>query len=341
MYRSLIAIALLLAACSNNEGFRRPETTSTMTVAFYNVENLFDAVDDPANPGDDEFTPAGRLGWTKERLDRKLEDLARVIRAMDEYGGADILGVAEVENRAVLDRLVNEFLPAGQYAVVHAESEDERGIDVALLYRPSAAKAIGQVMHRVDLGDDRTRQILEVTFEREAKRFTVLVNHWPSRSGGQAESESKRVEAGRTAARIIDSLYILDAAADIILMGDLNDEPNDRAVVDALGARGYRGAPFDGRMINLAAPVVAVDTIGSYFYRGDWETIDQIMLSRGALDEKGLVMIETSETVFTPEFIRDEKADRTFRPTYRTYKGTQYIAGTSDHFPVLVRVGWR
>lgn len=341
MYRLLLPIALLLASCSSNEGARRPETTSSLTVAFYNVENLFDAVDDPANPGDDEFTPTGRLGWTADRLERKLEDLARVIRAMDEYGGVDILGVSEVENRAVLDRLVAEFLPAGQYSVVHAESEDERGIDVALLYRSSAARVTGQRLHRVDLGDDRTRQILHVSFEREGKPFTVLVNHWPSRSGGQTESEPKRIAAARTAVRIIDSLYALDAAADIILLGDLNDEPGDRSIVETLGARGFAAGAFDARMINLAAPVVAADTIGSYLYRGEWETIDQIMLSRGALDERGLVMIEESQTIFTPEFLRDEKADRVHRPAYRTYRGTQYIGGVSDHFPVLVRVGWR
>lgn len=341
MHRLLISLSLVLASCGNNDGIRRADASAAMTVAFYNLENLFDAVDDPANPGDDEFTPGGRLGWTGERLERKLEDIARVIRSMDEYGGADILGVCEVENRAVLDRLVGEFLPSGQYAVVHAESEDERGIDVALLYRPAAARAVGQRMHRVDLGEDRTRQILEVTFERDSRRFTVLVNHWPSRSGGQVQSEPKRIEAGRTAARVIDSLYALDPAADIILMGDLNDEPGDRAVEGALGARGYHGGRFDARMLNLAAPVAAADTIGSYFHRGDWETIDQIMLSRGALDDRGLVMIDHSQVVFTPEFIRDAKADRTHRPAYRTYKGTHYIAGTSDHFPVVARVGWR
>lgn len=341
MHRLLLPLALALACCSSNEGARRPETPSSLTVAFYNVENLFDAVDDPANAGDDEFTPLGRLGWTDERLERKLEDLARVIRAMDDYAGIDILGVAEVENRAVLDRLVGEFLPAGQYSVVHAESEDERGIDVALLYRASAARATGHRMHRVDLGDDRTRPILEVSFEREGKPFTVLVNHWPSRSGGQSESEPKRLAAARTAARVLDSLYALDASADIILMGDLNDEPGDRSVVDALGARGYGDGELDARMINLAAPVAAADTIGSYLYRGEWETIDQIMLSRGALDQRGLVMIEPSQTIFTPEFIRDPKADALHRPAYRTYRGPQYIGGVSDHFPVLVRIGWR
>src|SRR5688500_165052 len=107
-------LTLLVAGCSTQgEGVRRASSPPEehLTVAFYNVENMFDPADDPANPGDDEFTPAGKNGWTTARLERKLEDVARVIRAMDEYGGADIVGVCEVEGRSVLDRLVNEFLP--------------------------------------------------------------------------------------------------------------------------------------------------------------------------------------------------------------------------------------
>ena len=338
---ALAVASLGLASCTRGDSLRRADTTGGITVAFYNVENLFDPEDDPASTGDDEFTPTGRLGWTKERLDRKLEDIARVIRAMDEYGGADIVGLCEIESRPVLDRLVNEFLPAGQYAVVHEDSEDERGIDVALIYRPGAVKATGSRMHRIDLGDDRTREILEVAFEREGKRFNVLVNHWPSRSGGEERSRPKRAEAARTAARIVDSLYAVDPAADVIAMGDFNDEPSNESIAEILDARAYTGGDFRARMINLAAPVAEADTSGSYLYRGEWETIDQILLSRGALDDRGIVLAETAMTVFRPEFLRDAKADPVHRPAYRTYKGNQYIGGISDHFPVLVRLGWR
>ncbi|MBC8144057.1 MAG: endonuclease/exonuclease/phosphatase family protein [bacterium] len=338
---ALAFIALLLASCSNSEtGLRRADPASTMTIAFYNVENLFDAVDDPTNPGDDEFLPKGKLGWTQDRLDKKLEDIARVIRSMDEYGGADIVGVCEVENRAVLDRLVNEFLPKDQYAFVHEDSEDERGIDVALLYRPRAAKFVGHTLHRVNLGDDKTRGILEATFVRDGHQFRVLVNHWPSRTGGQEQSEPKRIAAARTASRVIDSLYERDPAADIIMMGDMNDEPSDRSLFETLNAREMTDATFDSRMINLASAVQRVDTIGSYLYKGKWETIDHIMLSRGALDDKGITLLDATQTVFTPEFIRDTKADAKKRPGYRTYKGNQYIGGVSDHFPVIARVGW-
>jgi predicted extracellular nuclease len=335
------AAALVLAACRAKENIHRVEATSSLTVAFYNVENLFDPADDPSNPGDDEFTPRGRLGWTAERLERKLDAIARTIRTLDGYRGADIVGVCEVENRAVLDRLAGEFLPAGQYAVVHEESEDERGIDVALLYRPAAVTVTGHRLHHVELGDDRTRQILEVTMRREGRSFTVLVNHWPSRSGGAERSEPKRIAAASTAAGIIDSLYAIDPHADIVMLGDFNDEPFDRSIAGTLDASAIVDASFAGRMINLGAPVAERDSIGSYFYHGDWETIDQIMLSRGVLDDRGLVLADDVESVFAPEFLRDERADREHRPAHRTYKGTQYIGGASDHFPVFAHVGWR
>jgi predicted extracellular nuclease len=319
----------------------RPRPDDSLTIAFYNVENLFDTEDDPANPGDDEYTPQGRLRWTPERLDKKLEDLARAIRAIGGYQGPDLLGVCEVENRDVLERLVSEFLPEGVYDVAHADSPDERGIDVALIYRKSAMTFRGMFNHPIDLGGgDRTRDILEVVFEREGKQFTVLVNHWPSRSGGEARSASKRERAAEKAAEIITHTTNADPAADIILMGDLNDEPFNESVEEVLRALPF-SVHFDGRLINTAAPIAAVDTIGSYYFQRDWETIDQICLSRGALDEKGIVLYQTTQTVFTPDFLRDDRADRDARPPYRTFKGQQYIAGTSDHFPVYLRVGWR
>jgi predicted extracellular nuclease len=340
---SILALASILLACRGPERpAERPRPENVVTFAFYNTENLFDADDDPTSAGDDEYMSGGRMHWSTERLEKKLTDLARAVRSIDGMNGPDIIGVCEVENRRVLDLLVTEYLPRGMYRVAHAESPDERGIDVALLYRPSIATLARVTMHTVDLGawDDRTRDIMEATFTKDGRTFTVLVNHWPSRSGGEMESAPRREVAARTAARIIDSLYAVDPHADIVLMGDLNDEPSNGSVHDVLDARALASG-FAHRMINTAAPVADADTIGSYFYHGDWETIDQIMVSRGALDSAGLVLYESSETVFTPEFLRDQKADPAHRPPYRTYKGgNYYIGGTSDHFPVLLRAGW-
>ncbi len=338
--RSIVpALLVLLAACGNLRDGADAGPAHRLTFAFYNTENLFDAVDDPANPGDDDFTPRGRNRWTEERLERKLDAIARVIRAMDRQRGPDVIGLCEVENRRVLDRLVTEFLPEGAYAVAHRESPDERGIDVALLYRPGGMRLAGLTMHRVDLGPDErpTRDIMEATFERGGRRFTVLVNHWPSKRGGEEASAPRREAAARVAASIVDSLTRLDPAADIVMMGDFNDVPSSRPIAITLDAVAYApDHPFAGRLINTAAPVEKADTIGSYYYRGSWETIDQIMLSRGALDRMGIMLHDRAETVFAPDFLRDDRADKRMRPPLRTYRGTQYLGGTSDHFPVYL-----
>jgi predicted extracellular nuclease len=181
---------------------------------------------------------------------------------------------------------------------------------------------------------------MEATFEREGCRFTVLVNHWPSKLGGADQSDVRRQAAAQVARSIVDSLTALDPAADIVLLGDFNDVPSSEAVTRVLDARALDDpASFDGMLINTAAPVERADTIGSYFYRGGWETIDQIMLSRGVLDSAGLVLYQSAENVFAPDFLRDERARS--RSPRRTYRGAMYLGGTSDHFPVYLVVEMR
>lgn len=355
MPRLLPLIALvLLASCNGRKGattvgdrpepprYRGERPEQTIVLAFYNLENLFDTEDDPLT-NDEDFTPSGKNRWTPERLERKLENIARALMAMNDGKGPDVVGVCEVENARVLSMLVNDHLPKGVYGIVHAESRDERGIDVAILYRKSAVRFADMTMHRVDLGagERPTRDILQATFSRSGHSFTMLVNHWPSRRGGENASAWRRERAAQTAAHVIDSLEQVDPSVDIVLMGDLNDTPFDQSVRKVLDADAWTGTtPFPHRMINTAMPVADEGVIGSYYYRHAWEVIDQIMLSRGALDTKGLTLYQTSELIFTPDFLRDRRADPDDRPPYRTFKGSfQYIGGTSDHFPVVLEVG--
>ena len=354
----LLCVVLLgpvLSSCGSGERFESTgdhsdnavlidSTASTLTFAFYNVENLFDPADDPVTK-DEDFTPRGKMKWTGKRVDKKLEGLSRAIRLMNENNGPDVVGFCEVENRRVLELLVDEFLPHGMYNVVHRHSPDGRGIDVALLYRKSAMRHTGVKAHQVGLGVGAypTRDILEVTFEKEGSPFTVLLNHWPSRRGGKLKTEYRRVIAAQVAAEIIDSLYAQNPDADIVMMGDFNDEPENRAISEVLGAVEYSpDKHFKGRMINLAAPAARLDTIGTYLYKDDWQVIDQIMLSRGVLDNKGLMLRDMSVTIFHPEFLRDYHPSQPMNPPRRTFvRGTMYIGGTSDHFPVYARLGWK
>jgi len=353
---ALLPLLLALAACgagdrhTPNHANPAPLYTppvvpdDTLTVGFYNLENLFDTEDDPA-VDDAEFTPEGKNRWTPQRLERKLGNMARAIRAMNNARGPDLLGVCEVENRAVLERLVNEFLPKGEFDIAHRDSPDGRGIDVAVIYRRSIFALRSITMHRVDLGSGArpTRDIMEATFERGGQTVTMMVNHWPSRVGGENESAPRRAVAARVAAGVIDSLVALNPKADIILVGDLNDYPGDPSVHDLLDARGWAdGERFTHRMINTAAPLAEVDTIGTHYYAKHWVVLDQVMLAPGgATDGAGLVMVETCEQPFHPDFLRDRKADPVVLPPYRTFKGPIFIGGYSDHFPVLLRVGWK
>ncbi len=315
--------------------------TAPMTVGFWNVENLFDDDNDPLTD-DDEFTPRGKMKWDAERLDAKLDALARGIEAIDEGRGPDAFGLAEVENRAVVERLVSEYLPSNEYDLVHAESPDGRGIDVALIYRRSLLKVLDVESHRIDLGNRSrpTRDILAVSFglrgsDEERSLFTMLVNHWPSRSGGVASSDWKREAAASVAYRIVDDLLAADPAADIVLVGDFNDEPSDASIAEVLGAGRLEA---DRPLLNLALPVSRQDTIGTYLYKKRWDLLDQVIVSSGLRDDVGLRLLDTEMTIFHPDFLRDDHPSQPMRPPRRTYvRRTLYIGGTSDHFPVYAR----
>jgi predicted extracellular nuclease len=178
--------------------------------------------------------------------------------------------------------------------------------------------------------------------------FTVLVNHWPSRYGGRAQSEWKRVIAANTAAAIVDSITAGDPGRDIIMMGDLNDEPNNRSVSDELDAAPVRMAPqgesgdddyMDVRLFDLAASDDRLDTIGTYLYNERWQILDHIIVSPGLLDHVGLSLLDRSMTIFATPFLRDTHPSAPMNPPRRTYiHGTLYIGGTSDHFPVYERI---
>lgn len=321
----------------------RPDV-SGLVIGFYNVENLFDTRDDP-DVDDEEFLPRGRFRWTEERVETKLENLARAIKAIDGNNGPDILGVCEVENGDVLDRLVGEYLPRNEYAVVHRDSPDNRGIDVALIYRSAVVTAGEPVLHPVPFprGERPTRGILEVPFERDGVRFTVMVNHWPSRSGGAEITEAKRLVAAGVAAGVVDSLTALDPAADIVLVGDFNDEPSDRSVAERLGAAPLPERAEDaarGSLFNLAYGIDG-EVAGSYLYDGEWELIDQIIVSPGLLDRRGLGLDDRALTIHHPDFLRDHHPSEPLNPPRRTFvRGYKYIGGTSDHFPVYARFSW-
>lgn len=312
-----------------------------MTVVFCNAENLFDPEDDPEKD-DDDFTPDGIYHWTRSRYWDKLDDLSKVIVAADEDQAPALVGLSEVENGTVLTDLTSRSaLRAAGYAFVMTDSPDRRGIDVALMYRRSFFRLLKHESLRVNLrpyGGSATRDILHVTGMLEnMDTLDVYVCHWPSRYGGTAETEPFRMCAAKVVRASIDSIFRVRSKPYVIIMGDLNDGPDDPAVRDGLNARAYsRGLNLEDReLVTVMDPV----NDGSYKYQGSWDKYDQFIVSASLLNGQGRTVMIGSDILNLPFLLTDDDAYGGVKP-YRTYNGRRYQGGYSDHLPVRLRLGF-
>lgn len=309
-----------------------------MTVVFYNVENLFDLQDEPGKE-DDEFTPLGARKWNRVKYQKKLDDISRVISSINEGDLPEIVGLCEVENiQVVRDLIFTDLLALGKYDLIHYESPDRRGIDCALIYRPEEFKVIDHFSVPVIFENDseyKTRDILYVKgYTRNREEFHVFVNHWPSRIGGAGETESKRLTAATILKNIVDSVMSAGPGAHIIIMGDMNDEPEDASIAEIIGAADPGNSNSD--FINLMIPENNAGR-GSYKYKGKWKMYDNLIVSPGLLDYKGFRCIEKRGYVFHHDWMEYTDRNGKIQPD-RTYEGMNYYGGVSDHFPVYFRL---
>jgi predicted extracellular nuclease len=311
-------------------------------IAFYNVENLFDTIDEPMKI-DSEYMPNSSLQWTKKRYEAKLKNIEKVI---DSMGFPSIMGMVEVENRRVLNDLTAmPKLKAKNYGIAHFESPDERGIDCALIYNKSDFDVKYAKPHSIVFTEDRgdhTRDILEVSGTLRGTPVTVFVNHFPSRRGGAEVSDPKRMFVAKVLKNAVDSVRKADANAWIIIMGDMNDEPTDKSLTQSLGAIYWkqdvtpRPIVDKNALYNLAAGVKD-SGLGSYYYRGEWEVIDQMIVSGAFLDGRSKLVTKDAETIFTADFLTYKDKTGKKLPN-RTYTGPIYRGGYSDHFPIFMTV---
>lgn len=304
--------------------------------AFYNVENLFDIVDDPKT-ADEEFTPTGKNKWTTDRYQTKLDHLTEVVVAMN-YPA--ILGVAEVENKQVLeDWITTTTMSEHHYGIVHYDSPDFRGIDVGLLYQKKAFKVESSETIQINfpkeiVEDYTTRDVLIVKGTFQTLPVHIFVNHWPSRRGGLEKSEPKRMYVAQQVRKKVDEILKNDPNANIILMGDFNDEPENNSLQQGLNAsykvqREIVTADLKNCMADLD-----IEGKGSYNYRGNWNMLDQIIITRNL--EAGLNgwMVKDAG-IFQQDFMM--YTSKKFGPSpNRTYGGPQYYGGYSDHLPVYI-----
>ncbi|MEL6810478.1 MAG: endonuclease [Bacteroidota bacterium] len=300
------------------------------SIGFYNLENLFDTVDDP-NTLDDDFTEHSERRWNEKRLRKKLKKLGRVISNM---GYADIehppvlLGVAEVENATVLKGLINsKFLKKKEYDFVHFDSPDERGIDNALLYRKDYFSVLKKEAHTVYLTNeegerDYTRDILYVYGKLEDQPLHILVNHWPSRRKGTDETSHKRMVAAERNLDLLKSIQQEDPNARVVIMGDFNDDPYSESIKKLVSEGMYN--PME---------LLLTKYEGTLNYKNTWHLFDQILISHNFLRGHDNSFRFKDADIYNPLEIQEYKGKFKGLP-FRTYVGKKYKGGFSDHFPV-------
>ena len=304
---------------------------------FYNVENFFDTEDDPAT-NDDDFTPDGAMRWTQSRYLEKRNNIFRVIAHVGEWDPPALVGLCEVENRKVLNDLVkNTPLEKYPYGIIHKDSPDLRGIDVALLYRSDYLKCVDQQFIRVHLINNRgrTRDILYAAFST-AKNDTlhVFVNHWTSRVGSIRQTEPGRILAASLVRQKVDSIFNRNALAKIVVIGDMNDNPTDKSLISGLRALNDTANAKPSALFNLSAYKMKEST-GTIKYQGRWSVFDQIIVSGGLL--RGTLRTDVNQShIFRADYLFEpDKRYQGVQP-FRTYIGPRYNRGFSDHLPVYI-----
>lgn len=330
----LFVIALLIGfgGCAQNA------PANKVVVAFYNCENFFDTRDDPAKD-DDEFTPAGKYHYTQAIYEKKLHNIATVIQGMGGADGPAILGMAEVENNTVLNDLIRQpELARRNYKYEWFSGPDPRGINVAMIYDPKHFHVLRSEPLHVDLsgteGKSVTRDVLHVYGVLNGDTVHVFVNHWPSRIGGEAQSGPKRAMAAKVNKDVIDALMKKDPHTEAIVMGDLNDNPPDASITATLGARGDRSQVALTGMYDAWASIYQSGT-GTESYKHQWNLFDQIIVSGAFLRPAKNKLHFQSAEIYKPDFIVDTYKGHEGEP-HRSFKGTYFINGYSDHFPVMV-----
>ncbi|MEI6683927.1 MAG: endonuclease [Bacteroidota bacterium] len=310
-------------------------------VAFYNTENLFDTIHD-LNKNDNDFLPDAKVPWTSQRYNHKLQNIARVLVAIDSVNLPAVIGMAEVENIGVLNDLISKTpLHKGNYQAILEEGSDPRGIDVALIFRKDV---MHYVSHKAFAAAQsfNTRSILYVKLS-DAKKdtFHIFVNHWKSREGAGNETETKRIENATSLRHLTDSLLARNPKANILIMGDFNDEPKDKSISEILGA-GKPDQPVTPKGLYNLMYLRFLNGEGTLYYK-DWDLFDQIIVSGNLLSQnkqgRGAFILPPWSTIFKQDWMLYKNKAGDMVPN-RTASSKDYFGGYSDHLPVFVIVNY-
>ena len=345
-----IAIYTFTLAFSNTTA-----TIDTLVFGFYNLENLFDTIDDP-NKNDEDFLPESPNNWNEERLTNKMQNLARVIKDMKNGECPDILGFCESENYEIVNRLNQEHLKC-HLEIAYLESPDNRGIDVGLFYNKKyfdLQKVMGDTVQQIhDFGPTRLILTVALKIRNTEESIYVIVNHWPSRRGGD-KSQEFRIQAATKVRERVDKILDDNKNANILIIGDFNDEPNDISLKDFLKAYLFldeereSGMESDYDLFNLSYGLKSKGE-GTYRYQSNWNMLDQMIVSRNLLfpiasgqalpnisggQAPILEFVPNSFEIFRPDYIIT-KEGRYAGTSIPTYGGRTYLGGFSDHFSII------
>lgn len=340
-----LIICVTVIACDftpNNSKGKTKSQTTPYVIAFYNLENLFDTINN-VEVNDGEFTPEGSKQWDTPKYISKQKNMSSVIASIGSDIGIDgpsIIGLCEVENRGVLEDLIKtEQLKDKKYQIVHTDSPDKRGIDVALLYKNDDFKIVSTKSYPLIINKSEnnerlyTRDQLLVSGKLNGELIHIIVNHWPSRYGGKERSIPSRKSAAMLNHQIIDSLLIVDKNAKIVTMGDLNDDPTDESIVTYLDAHAQIDSLESGDLYNPLG-INFKEGEGTLYYRGHWNLFDQIIISQSLIDAEKGCKYDSAYIYNKPYLIQQDGKYKGY--LLRTFGGKTYLNGYSDHLPVYM-----
>ncbi len=330
-----IAGTLVFLVLLTYRGHSQNAVAHSERIMFYNVENLFDTYND-SSKDDDAFLPGGVMRWNLTRYNKKINSLYKTIVAAGEWNSPAVVAFCEIENRKVIEDLIfGTYLSKFKYGIIHEESPDQRGIDVCLIYRKDCVSILDYkywIPSGILKRNFTSRSVLYAKLGIDRDTIHLIVNHWPSRRGGVLSGEDLRMKIAAMVREKTDSLMNeKHEGAKIIIVGDFNCTPDDQVVRSLL-------VPYDSVnfLVNLSENM-ALKGEGTYRYMGEWEMIDQIIVSDKFLNcDKGFYTNDKMLKIFRPDFLLQKDPKYPGFTPFSTYRGYKYQGGFSDHLPVLI-----
>ena len=338
-----LALIFLCSLSLKAQSSEQRKQFAVYAIAFYNLENLFDTINQP-DVMDEEFTPQGGMRWNSMKYNNKLKNLSYAISQLATDGpfplpnGPAVIGISEIENRGVVEDLIKTGkLAERNYGIVHYDSPDRRGVDVGLIYDKDQFTVESSNSIRLVYPADtamRTRDQLLVNGILGGERVHIIVNHWPSRLGGEKKSRPKREAAAALTKHIADSVLTADPNSKVIIMGDLNDDPVNTSCRVIIGAKKNQKDVEPGGYYNTMWDFYDKG-IGSLAYQGAWNLFDQIIISANLLGKDRSTLKFVKAEIFNRDFLKQTEGKYKGYPK-RTHAGGVYLNGYSDHFPTLI-----